>query len=109
EERRSVSCREPNHGQSPQEPGFCLRRTANGTLVCDFRALYEVALRPRYSKTYFTDGTWLSLQPVVPLKFRITLVRAVGGGAQVCIRVLSLAPDSRELPGSTQVLDRPIL
>src|SRR3989442_11760630 len=55
------------------------------------------------------SGTWLSLQPIVPLKFRITLVRAVGDGAQVCIRVLSLAPDTRELPGSTQVLDRPPL
>src|SRR5881396_839843 len=59
--------------------------------------------------TYPTDGTWLSLQPIVPLKFRITLVRAVGGRAQVCIRVLSLTPDPRELPGSTQVLDRPML
>ena len=59
--------------------------------------------------TYPTDGTWLSLQPIVPLKFRITLVRAVGGRAQVCIRVLSLTPDPRELPGSTQVLDHPML
>src|SRR5213596_1928818 len=59
--------------------------------------------------TYPTDGTWPSLQPIVPLKFRITLVRAVGGRAQVCIRVLSLTPDPRELPGSTQVLDRPML
>src|SRR5947207_6625357 len=58
--------------------------------------------------TYPTDGTWLSLQPIVPLKFRITLVRAVGGRAQVCIRVLSLINYPRVLTDSYQDLHTPL-